>query len=283
MLRMTTSVAVGALLAGLAVPAQAQTDTNQQNRAAAGNQCQVINQQIEQQMASNPDMRAQYRGEVMRDLRSLRDAAQTLAAYGQTEACQSLADAIHEITQNPQRDDQAMPRSGSGQTASGNQQQAANQAGTQQQTSQTQRAQGQQQSGQAMRGEPTYERAQKVTGMQGQLRAENILGSDVRGTDDESIGEIDDVVLASDGQPTYAVVTYGGFLGLGEEALAVPFKMLRVSQNDDVYYLPLTEADLEEAPRFERGNFEWTEDDQWRAQNDDYFASFGDQNRSDAG
>lgn len=261
MLRMTTTVAVGALLAGLAVPAQAQNDANQQSRAAAGNQCQVINQQIEQQMASNPDMRAQYKGEVMRDLRSLRDAAQTLAAYGQTEACQGLADAIHAITQNPQRN----------QTMRGNQQQAANQARTQQR------------SGQAMRGLPTYGQAQKVTDMQGQLRAENILGSDVRGTDDESIGEIDDVVLASDGRPTYAVVTYGGFLGLGEEASAVPFKMLRVSQNDDVYYLPLTEADLEEAPRFERGNFEWTENDQWRAQNDGYFESFGDENRSDAG
>lgn len=281
MLRMTTSVAVGALLAGLALPAQAQTE-NQQGGATGVNQCQVINRQLEEQMASNPQMRAQYDGQVMRDLRSLRDAAQTLAAYGQTEACQGLADAMHEITQNPQRNDQAMQRTGTGLNQAGTQERDVNRSRTQQPVGENQQAQTQP-NAQASRGEWTYEQARPVTSMQGQLRAENILGSDVRGTDSDSIGEIDDVVLASDGHPTYAVVTYGGFLGLGEEASAVPFKMLRVAQNEDVYYLPMTESDLEDAPRFERGNFEWTQDDQWRAQNDGYYEPFGRNNQPDAG
>ncbi|MEW5422994.1 hypothetical protein HNS03_13840 [Amorphus sp. 3PC139-8] len=287
---MTTSVATGAILAALTLPAAAQDGGNMKATANASgnNDCQVVNQQIEQQMAANPEMRSEYSGQVMRDLRQLRDAAQTLQSYGKTEACQSLAEAMHEITQNPEQ-----PQTGQQQASADNRQATGNQqsmsgsttsGNTVDQSAASAPQPENQQAGTSGRdGQQGFANAQAVSDMQGRLRAETILGSDVRGRDENSIGEVDELVLGNDGRPTYAVVTYGGFLGLGEEASAVPFKMLRVSQNNDVYYLPMTESELENAPRFEQGSFDWTEDEQWRSKNDQYFSSVKNNTSGEAG
>ncbi|MDQ0313574.1 PRC-barrel domain-containing protein [Amorphus orientalis] len=267
----TTSVAAVALFAGMSVPAMAQSDNSNMNSG----DCSVVNQQIEQQFANNPEQRAEYSGQMMRDLRELRDAAQTLQAYGKTEACQSIADAVHDITENPGDAKQSrMDQTGNQQ--SGNQQNAQ----TQQQASNSQQQNMNADQAQAQ-GQPTFQNATAIGEMDGQVRADNILGADLRSRDDEWIGEVDDLVLGNQGHPTYAVVTYGGFLGLGEEASAVPFEMIHVAQGDEVYYLPMSEEQLEDAPRFDQGNFEWTRDEQWRTQNDDYFNSLG--NEQNAG
>lgn len=304
MLRMTTSVATGAILAALTLPAAAQNNGDMQANAGGSADCKVVNQQIEKQMASNPDMRSQYSGQVMRDLRELRDAAQTLQAYGKTEACQSLAEAMHEITQNPQQSQNGHQQNSA--NAQNAQQQKMQQSADNRQNANNQQAMSGNASGNSgnmvdqsaasapqpehqqagtsgMDGQQGFADAKSVSEMNGRLRAETILGTDVRGRDENSIGEIDDLVLANDGHPTYAVVTYGGFLGLGEEASAVPFKMLRVSQNNDVYYLPMTESALEDAPRFEQGSFDWTEDEQWRNKNDQYFSSVKNKSSGEAG
>jgi len=80
-------------------------------------------------------------------------------------------------------------------------------------------------------------------------------------------------VFDPNGSPAYAVIAYGGFLGLGEDESAIPFKELKVSEDGDVFFVAMNEDQLENAPRFERGNFDWIEDESWRQKNDDYYKS----------
>lgn len=60
------------------------------------------------------------------------------------------------------------------------------------------------------------------------FRASKVIGADVVNGANESIGKIDDVIIASDGKAPYAVLSIGGFLGMGARLIAVPYDSLRV-------------------------------------------------------
>ena len=59
-----------------------------------------------------------------------------------------------------------------------------------------------------------------------QIMASDLIGTRVVSANNESIGDINDVILGRDGQIMAAVVGVGGFLGIGEKDVAVPFKTL---------------------------------------------------------
>ncbi|MGE3993463.1 PRC-barrel domain-containing protein [Pseudorhodoplanes sp.] len=65
----------------------------------------------------------------------------------------------------------------------------------------------------------------------GNLRASALIGTSVRNAQNQSIGDINDLLLASDGTIDGAVVGVGGFLGLGERNVVLRFDALSVSQD----------------------------------------------------
>ena len=86
-------------------------------------------------------------------------------------------------------------------------------------------------------------------------RASKLIGTSVYGPDDKSIGEINEVILASDGNVKAAVVGVGGFLGVGEKNVAVPFDTLNVkrksdSSSIDKITVSFSKDELKNAPKF---------------------------------
>lgn len=69
---------------------------------------------------------------------------------------------------------------------------------------------------------------------------------------DEKIGDVRDVLI-DDGKITTLIIGVGGFLGLGEKNVAVPFDAVRRAEKDDDWYLVMstTKDALEEAPGYE--------------------------------
>jgi sporulation protein YlmC with PRC-barrel domain len=59
-------------------------------------------------------------------------------------------------------------------------------------------------------------------------RASRVIGAAVYNENNESIGEVDDIVLPGNGGAPVAVVSVGGFLGIGAKLVAVPYERLRV-------------------------------------------------------
>ena len=59
-----------------------------------------------------------------------------------------------------------------------------------------------------------------------QWRASKLVGVSVMGAEQKSIGTIEDVLIDHDGNAQTVVIGVGGFLGIGEKAVAVPFKTL---------------------------------------------------------
>lgn len=84
--------------------------------------------------------------------------------------------------------------------------------------------------------------------------ASRMIGSTVYGPADESVGDINDVVVASNGQVKAVVIGVGGFLGIGEKNVAVnPTALQRVTDGDKVRYeLATTKDELTNAPEFKK-------------------------------
>jgi hypothetical protein len=86
---------------------------------------------------------------------------------------------------------------------------------------------------------------------EGQWLASSFMGETVRGTDDKSIGEINNLLVDKDGKVVAAVIGVGGFLGIGEKDVAVPFEALQLSnERDEKITLAATEEQLRNAPEF---------------------------------
>ena len=62
----------------------------------------------------------------------------------------------------------------------------------------------------------------------GELPASQLLGASVMGPDNIKIGEIDDVLIESNGAVRAIVIAVGGFLGVGQKDVAIPLKSLVV-------------------------------------------------------
>lgn len=79
---------------------------------------------------------------------------------------------------------------------------------------------------------------------------DSVLGKTVKNDADESVGKVEDVILAPDGTVSFAILSVGGFLGMGSHDVAIPVKNFRVA--DGNITLPgATKDALKELPKFE--------------------------------
>jgi sporulation protein YlmC with PRC-barrel domain len=87
------------------------------------------------------------------------------------------------------------------------------------------------------------------------LTAEDLEGSYVYGANNETVGEVDSLILGDDGQINEVVINVGGFLGLGEKPVAVTWDELQVLKNaegDDFrIYIDSSEEALEAQPEYQ--------------------------------
>jgi hypothetical protein len=62
-------------------------------------------------------------------------------------------------------------------------------------------------------------------------RASKVIGSSVVNDANETIGKIDELLVSSDGKQPYAVLSVGGFLGMGTRLVVVPYDTLKFADN----------------------------------------------------
>ena len=89
----------------------------------------------------------------------------------------------------------------------------------------------------------------------GNWSAAKVIGKHVRNPAKEPIGEIADLIIGADGKIAAVVIGVGGFLGMGEKWVAVPFEKLRVANiasgiAADDFIMDLTTEGLKAAPEY---------------------------------
>lgn len=84
----------------------------------------------------------------------------------------------------------------------------------------------------------------------GQMLASDMMNKSILGANNERIGEVDDLLVSKDGDVVAVLVGVGGFLGIGEKTVAIPFDSLQRSAEADQLTVRYSRQDLENAPRF---------------------------------
>jgi sporulation protein YlmC with PRC-barrel domain len=83
------------------------------------------------------------------------------------------------------------------------------------------------------------------------ISSEKVEGTSVYNTAGEKLGSVDDLMIDKvSGQIRYAVLEFGGFLGMGTDRYPLPWNMLKYDTSKEGYVVPLDKANLESAPRY---------------------------------
>lgn len=89
--------------------------------------------------------------------------------------------------------------------------------------------------------------------MQQVSRASKIIGTTVKNANGDNLGDIKELVVNPEsGQVVYAVVSYGGVLGMGDKLFAVPWKALLWTADKEHYILNVDKTTLKNAPGFDK-------------------------------
>lgn len=83
------------------------------------------------------------------------------------------------------------------------------------------------------------------------ISSDKVEGTSVYNASGEKLGSIDDLMIdRQSGQVKYAVLEFGGFLGMATDRYPIPWTMLRFDTQRDGYVVPLDKARLEKAPKY---------------------------------
>jgi sporulation protein YlmC with PRC-barrel domain len=81
------------------------------------------------------------------------------------------------------------------------------------------------------------------------IRAKTVIGTDVRDPSGEKLGEIEDVMLdKASNNIMFAVVGFGGFLGVAEKYHPLPWSALEFNESENAYVVNYTKEQLRAAP-----------------------------------
>lgn len=216
--------------------------------------CQIADAGLEEAVLQNPRLRGPANSQSVRDLRSLRDAAFTLRSYGRHDDCERLLGNIRELIAGP-----AMGSLGDNDEDEADKQSAAREPKIKRGASQ------------GTRGKKDAKPLMQISDMSPGLRSDEIVGAEVRSSDDKMVGEVRNIVFGTKDGRDYAVVASGGFFTAGKDSIVVPLKSLKVSQERSSYYLPITKDAVTLAPLMPDQNYNWLSDGKWRAANDKLF------------
>lgn len=96
------------------------------------------------------------------------------------------------------------------------------------------------------------------------LSATTIIGDEVRNLQGEDIGEIEELMInLNDGCIAYAVLSFGGLLGIGDKLFAVPWQALRIRPEEHAFVMDIRKEKLEQAPGFDKDNWPNMSDIDW--------------------
>ena len=91
------------------------------------------------------------------------------------------------------------------------------------------------------------------------LSASTTIGDKVINTAGEQLGNIKELMIeAEDGSIVYAVLSFGGFLGLGDKLFAIPWEALTLDTEEHAFILDIDKDILKNAPGFDKDHWPGT-------------------------
>ncbi len=104
------------------------------------------------------------------------------------------------------------------------------------------------------------------------LSASSLIGDGVTNRAGEDLGGITELMVdINTGHIAYAVLSFGGFLGLGDKLFAVPWKALTIDTDNKKFVFDVQKERLENAPGFDQDNWPDMANEQWGREIHSYY------------
>ena len=96
------------------------------------------------------------------------------------------------------------------------------------------------------------------------MGADTLLGNDVYNKDGQDLGDIKEFMIhMASGKIAYAVLSFGGVLGLGDKLFAVPWAALKLDTVNKRFMLDVLKETLKDAPGFDKDHWPSMSDKTW--------------------
>jgi sporulation protein YlmC with PRC-barrel domain len=96
------------------------------------------------------------------------------------------------------------------------------------------------------------------------LSASSLIGDGVVNAMGEDLGKVDEIMLdISTGRVVYAVLSFGGILGMGNKLFAIPWEAMTLDTDRKVFILNVDKDTLEKAPGFDKDNWPQMDETDW--------------------
>lgn len=104
------------------------------------------------------------------------------------------------------------------------------------------------------------------------MAAATLTGETVNSTNGEALGKIEAIMLdVRSGRIAYAVLSFGGFLGVGEKLFAIPWSALVLDTHARCFILDVSKEKLERAPGFDKDHWPSMADARWATELHGYY------------
>jgi sporulation protein YlmC with PRC-barrel domain len=99
-----------------------------------------------------------------------------------------------------------------------------------------------------------------------------LSGTKVTNKAGEHLGKIEDFMVdLTTGRISYAVLSFGGFLGIGDKLFAIPVNTLKLDLDEESFILDVDKERLENAPGFDKDNWPDMADSNWVSKVHEYY------------
>lgn len=107
--------------------------------------------------------------------------------------------------------------------------------------------------------------------MGGVYKASVLVGKVVKSPEGKDLGVIEEIVITTTGEVAYAVLSFGGFLGMGDKLFAIPWVTLSHSPHGEYLVLDVQAEKLAQAPGFEKNAWPDMKDKNWKSKIWDFY------------
>jgi sporulation protein YlmC with PRC-barrel domain len=106
------------------------------------------------------------------------------------------------------------------------------------------------------------------------MAASTLEGDEVVNNVGEDLGHIEEIMVdVTTGRVAYAVLSFGGFLGMGNKLFAIPWSSLQLDAVNERFILNIDKESLENAPGFDKDHWPSMADRQWADEIHSYYKS----------
>jgi sporulation protein YlmC with PRC-barrel domain len=104
------------------------------------------------------------------------------------------------------------------------------------------------------------------------ITASQLIGENVINSRDEDIGKIKEILLnLRTGKIAYVVLSFGGFLGMGDKLFAIPFQLMKIDPKKEYVILDIDKSKLKNAPGFDKQHWPDMNDSKWVDSIENYY------------